>query len=313
MAVEMKIPKGKEHKRPGKLDQNQEEKNEDGSHNEDFDHEAVTGSHKDAEEFKELSPEESKRRLGVLLPRMDINKDNVIDKNELTQWIITSFKKLDKEDAAGKLEEHDENDDKKITWAEYLLKAYGYKEKELSEFEKDKSDDMKNFVKMLHEDKAKFTLADVNKDGSLDLEEYTAFTHPHNYMHMAPTEVKRSMEDYDKNKDGFIDMNEFISDITKGKDGSKPDASFRKSEEEHFQSYDTNKDGKLDATEITKWVMPGFTESAGQEADHLMKESDKNKDKKLTVQEILDQYELWVGSQATDYGKHLDEMKKDEL
>ena len=69
---------------------------------------------------------------------------------------------------------------------------------------------------MLHEDKAKFDLADANKDGSLDLEEYTAFTHPHNYLHMAPVEVKRTMDDYDKNKDGFIDLTEFVGDGGKG-------------------------------------------------------------------------------------------------
>jgi len=52
-------------------------------HDNSFDHEAILGSKKDAEEFDELSPEEAKRRLKVLLSKMDRNLDESIDRNEL--------------------------------------------------------------------------------------------------------------------------------------------------------------------------------------------------------------------------------------
>ena len=46
-----------------------------GEHNDDFDHEAILGNKKTATEFDTLSPEESKRRLRLLVTRdgMDAN------------------------------------------------------------------------------------------------------------------------------------------------------------------------------------------------------------------------------------------------
>ena len=49
-------------------------------HDSAFDHEAILGSRKEAEEFDELDPEEAKRRLGVLLKKMDRDNDEAIDR-----------------------------------------------------------------------------------------------------------------------------------------------------------------------------------------------------------------------------------------
>ena len=49
-------------------------------HNNAFDHEAILGSRKEAEEFDELEPEEAKRRLGILLTKMDRDNDEAIDR-----------------------------------------------------------------------------------------------------------------------------------------------------------------------------------------------------------------------------------------
>ena len=43
----------------------------DGAHDSSFDHEAILGSTKEAEEFDQLSPEEAKSRLSVLIDKMD--------------------------------------------------------------------------------------------------------------------------------------------------------------------------------------------------------------------------------------------------
>ena len=76
-------------------------------HDNAFDHEAILGSRKDAEEYDDLPPEEAKRRLGVsclnfffslmfvsqvLLGKMDRNLDEQIDRKELYAWILRSFK-----------------------------------------------------------------------------------------------------------------------------------------------------------------------------------------------------------------------------
>lgn len=50
------------------------------------------GSVKEAEEFDKLPIEESKRRLGILLTKMDLNNDKYIERNELKAWILRSFR-----------------------------------------------------------------------------------------------------------------------------------------------------------------------------------------------------------------------------
>ena len=44
---------------------------------------------------------------------------------------------------------------------------------------------------------------------------------------------------------------------------------------------------------------------AKEEAQHLFSETDTNKDMKLSYTEIVDKHQLWVGSQATDYGRQM--------
>lgn len=66
---------------------------DDGEHYMEFDHEAMLGSVKEAEEFHQLSPEESKNRLHILVStKIDTNSDQFIDKHELKAHILRSFK-----------------------------------------------------------------------------------------------------------------------------------------------------------------------------------------------------------------------------
>lgn len=49
------------------------------------------GSKKLEEEFDELSPEEAKRRLSILVKQMDTDKNGIITEEELKKWIGYSF------------------------------------------------------------------------------------------------------------------------------------------------------------------------------------------------------------------------------
>ena len=65
---------------------------------------------------------------------------------------------------------------------------------------------------MVQDDALKFNMADENKDGILDLEEYYAFQHPWNYNHMHLLEIRNAFKDHDHNKDSFIDLKEYLGD-----------------------------------------------------------------------------------------------------
>ena len=78
---------------------------------------------------------------------------------------------------------------------------------------------------------------------------------------------------------------------------------------------DKNKDGFLDEAEIIAWVIPDNNEIATDEVNHLFAGADEDVDGLLSVKEIIDNHELFVGSEATDYGEHLHDPDRfdDEL
>ncbi len=63
---------------------------------------------------------------------------------------------------------------------------------------------------MILADKDKYHAADVNGDGVLDKSEYPAFMHPYDFPHMHDSEIRRIVQQYDKNNDNTIDISEYI-------------------------------------------------------------------------------------------------------
>ena len=57
------------------------------------------------------------------------------------------------------------------------------------------------------------------------------------------------------------------------------------------------------------------SEIADDEVDHLFSSADDDLDEKLSFDEILEHHDVFVGSEATDYGEHLTNLHRfdDEL
>lgn len=73
-----------------------------------------------------------------------------------------------------------------------------------------------------------------------------------------------------------------------------------------FNSYrDKNGNGVLDENEVKNWILPDDFDHADAEARHLIYEADHDADEQLTKDEVLNRYDLFVGSQATDFGEAL--------
>lgn len=183
---------------------------EDDEHNTDFDHEAILGSAKDAEEFDHLPPEEAKKRLAILLEKMDLDSDKYISPVELKQWIIRSFKSLSEEESKEKYSEVDLDKNGEVTWDEYKAETYGLEnDAENSIFSgKEHAEEQR----LMQNDKELFVAADLSKDGKLDEKEFLAFTHPEEAPHMLEVILKQTLEEKDTNKDGSIDFQEYIGD-----------------------------------------------------------------------------------------------------
>ncbi|EZA61006.1 Reticulocalbin-2 [Ooceraea biroi] len=271
-----------------------------GEHHQEFDHEAILGSVKEAEEFDKLPIEESKKRLGILLTKMDLNNDKYIERNELKAWILRSFSMLSAEESKDRFDDADTDQDGRVNWDEVLIDAYG---NDPEDFPPEES--------MMEDEKETFEAADVNKDGYLDTEEFKAYTHPEETPRMFPLLVNQSLKDKDKDKDGYISFQEFIGDRAASKDKK-----WLLSEKDKFDfDHDKNADGRLDSEEILSWLVPSNEDIADDEVDHLFAGSDDDHDNRLSFDEILDHHDIFVGSEATDYGDHLNDIERfmDEL
>ncbi|KAG7459877.1 hypothetical protein MATL_G00215100 [Megalops atlanticus] len=272
-----------------------------------YDHEAFLGK-EEAKTFDQLTPEESKERLAKIVDRIDRDGDNHISHEELHQWIKHRHRKYIKEDVDKQLKEYDLNKDGKVTWEEYKNKTYGYF---LDEQYHD-PDEKFSYKSMLARDERRFKTADGNGDGIATREELAAFLHPEEYDHMKDIVVTETIEDIDQNGDGLINLEEYIGDMFSPEDGeSEPE--WVQTERKQFSEFrDVNHDGALDASEVSKWILPGEIDHADNEARHLIHETDTDKDGKITKAEILANWNMFVGSQATNYGEDLTK-KHDEL
>lgn len=280
-------------------------------HDAKFDHDAFLGKDQ-AAEFDELTPEKSKEKLAKLVPKMDSNGDGFIEEAELKDHINFMQKRYVNNDVERTWKNYKSEKivDGKIGWRDYREMVYGSPDgvgQELSP----------EYTKMIARDEKRWAAADYDSDGKMDRTEYGCFMHPEDCDHMRDIVVEETVQDIDKNKDGVVDLEEYIGDMYRPSDypelnGKEPD--WVQSEREMFKEHrDKNADGKLDKDEMRDWIMPVGFDHADAEAKHLVASADDDKDGKLSAEEIIAHYDTFVGSQATDYGEQLQKHDPSDL
>ena len=267
----------------------------------DYDHDAFVGK-EEAETFKELSPEESRRRLGIIVDKIDVDGDGHVTEGELEKWIVFTQTRYIREDSDKQFRSHDTDGNNKVHWDEYKQQTYGF----LSDEDMAASEDQDfSYAQMIVRDQRRWNKADVDGDNECSIDEFRAFLHPEEFDHMKEIVTKETLEDIDKNKDGFVDLDEYIGDMFRQEDG-EAEPEWVATEREQFTKYrDVNQDGKLDEKEIRAWIMPDDYNHAEAEAKHLIYEADDDKDGELSKEEVLAHHDRFVGSQATDWGEAL--------
>ncbi|KRT81335.1 HLH domain-containing protein [Oryctes borbonicus] len=275
---------------------------QDEEHNLQYDHEAFLGE--DSKAFDQLPPEESRRRLGLIVDKIDFNKDGFVNQEELKDWIRYTQKRYIMEDVDRQWKQHNPENKDKVVWEDYRKLVYGFLDS-MDPKEADKDDEGFSYKAMLKRDRRRWSVADSDGDDALTKEEFAAFLHPEETGHMRDVVVLETMEDIDKDKDGKISINEYIGDMYRGEENEE-EPEWVKSEREQFSKYrDTNADGYMTEEEVKNWIMPPDFDHAEAEARHLIYETDSDADQQLTKEEILNKYDLFVGSQATDFGEAL--------
>ena len=69
-------------------------------------------------------------------------------------------------------------------------------------------------------------------------------------------------------------------------------------EMEAFLTFDKNVNGQLDSDEIREWLIPSEYDPAEAEFDHLLSHADRNNDKLLDLNELLDNYAILMDYQV---------------
>jgi len=269
---------------------------------EDFDVKAFLGSQTEADEYAKIPKEDQILGLKKLFPKIDEDGNGNISKPELIKWITNSLMKLKKEEAEKRFPDHDYDSDGKFSWKDHVYSVYG----------SDVTDEeIKNGVPGIEgeeedykEQLELFRVADVDKNNEISWDEFGAFFRPEDFPHTQEFEIKKILKSYDADKNGGLDLQEFL----KAELHELDDPEWVKIETERFhKNWDADGDGLLKGVEIRAWWMPNNEEIAKEEVEHLFGVADADADATLSLEEVVDNLETFVGSQATNYGVHIED------
>ncbi|VDK83148.1 unnamed protein product [Litomosoides sigmodontis] len=266
------------------------------------DHKAVIGSRKEAEIFDDLSPDEAKRRLEILARKMDRDNDGYVTREELEEVIKKNMIALDLEESNDRFREMDTNQDNLVTWNEYVQESFGDIDQENEMIDADDK-------RLLEDDWRFFLTADQDKDERLSNSEFHAFQNPESFPHMHTALIEVTMKEKDKNRDGKITLDEFLDDLV----GDRKSEWYTVEKNRFERDYDKDGNGFLEGSEIASWLVTSLETTAAEEVEHLMSKADKDNDGRLSIDEIVNESDLFVGSEATNHGENLIDLSHDEL
>jgi len=280
---------------------------EQGHHDLHYDHEQFLGPAA-AKEFDTLTSDEAKRRLKLMLPKIDKDNNGSLTIDELKTHIEYMSHRYVEEDAKRCWSMHTRYIiDGNFNWTGYMQSYFGTQDpKEIKD---------PQYQKLYRKDKRRWRMADGNQDDVLDLVEFRCFVHPESCPHTKILRVDETLDDMDRNKDDYVTFDEYIlSTFPVKEDDLKAMPEWMQYELNVFQTWrDKNNDTKMDRNEIREWLMPSDYDSGLAEARHLLALADDDKDGVLSYDEIVGHHEVFVGSQATNYGNQLKKHDPTEL
>ncbi|OPJ70101.1 reticulocalbin-2 isoform B [Patagioenas fasciata monilis] len=245
-------------------------------------------------------PVPPQRRLRAIVRKIDSDGDGLLSKEELSSWIQQSFKHYVTQEAKQHFNDYDKDGDGLVSWKEYNMQMYDrvidFDENTVLEDQEEES---------FRQEKKRFEKANRDDVPELNVDEFVAFEHPEEAEYMTDFVIQEALEEHDKDGDGFVSLEEFLGDYRRDPT-AREDPEWILVEKDRFvNDYDKDNDGKLNPQELLSWIVPNNQGIAQEEALHLIEEMDLNDDKKLSEAEILKNQDLFLNSEATDYGRQL--------
>uniref|UniRef100_A0A8U8BY26 Uncharacterized protein n=1 Tax=Geospiza parvula TaxID=87175 RepID=A0A8U8BY26_GEOPR len=126
-----------------------------------YDHAALWGA-QEAREQRELPPEESRRRLGLLVGLMDADASGLLSRAELRAWILRRHRGSRQAALRSESARLDRDSDGVVTWHEFSAQSFG----DTQDF--GGSPDPEAHRKLLERSRRRFRAADEDGDGRLE-------------------------------------------------------------------------------------------------------------------------------------------------
>ncbi|GAA29325.2 reticulocalbin-1 [Clonorchis sinensis] len=274
-------------------------------HDVNFDHAAFLGS-ETAKEYSKLTPEQSREKLKEIIRKIDKDADGKVTEKEMKEWIAYVAKVGQQQVTEKRWSEVNQQGLNPLPWEVYVEASYGKEEDRLKDVET--ADAYRRVVK---QDKRRWDAADLDKDNALTKEEFADFLNPEDKAHMRDAVIDELLEAVDTDRNGQVSEREYLDDLARAYqtplvDG-EPEPDWVAREREQYQKHrDIDHNGFMDRSEVGEWVMPTGYDPIEAETQHLFYHADIDKDDVLTPEEILDKQDLFVSSQATNYGTVLD-------
>ncbi|XP_039278902.1 45 kDa calcium-binding protein [Nilaparvata lugens] len=195
-----------------------------------------------------------------------------------------------------------------VSWDEYhnyFLKQNSMPDEYIENHEEKHAGLDKKLRETISRDKASWFEAAHTDPDYLTLDEFLAFRHPESSHATILSLVEELLDKLDRNDDDILNEDEFAQ--LKVGEAEAGEALLSQGEQERREEFrnlvDANGDGEADKKEIVKYIDPKNPRHAREEAITLVTLADTSHDGKLSLAEVLNKMDLFLGSKMVDTAK----------
>ncbi|KAF4527488.1 hypothetical protein B566_EDAN014542 [Ephemera danica] len=261
----------------------------------------------------EINTAEPEKLIEEIFHKADTDGNGLLSLKELVNWININIQQhinqAMKENFV--LFSQIDNDPKNglISWQEYhhyFLQKKGINESYVKNHDKKHKGLVRSIKEAIMRDRAAWSEAARSDPDNLNLDEFLAFRHPESSHATIITLVDELIDKFDRDGDETLTETEFAS-LRSDDETEQIREELTQGEAERRREFreiiDKNGDGRADRKELLMYIDPRNPRHARDEAETLVVLSDKDKDGNLSLAEILNKMDLFLGSKMVNAAK----------
>jgi Ca2+-binding EF-hand superfamily protein len=255
----------------------------------------------------EEEEEVDEAEVAEFMMSVDVNKDGVLTRTEVTAWLKTKKEESLTEEVQLQWVQYDANNDGTISWVEFKEATFSSlaMEREVKSVEKDR---------YLAQEWRKFERADVDHNETLNFEEFRTTLYPNLYDHMLEYMVEEMLQDFDNNSDNTISLEEYIGIFASYFEEDPFNVDQMSSHlKGYFQEHDENKDGQLNKDELRDFALSSDEFQPKKQSEELVSAIDDDKDGELSHEEVMKKFQLFKNSLERTQSHPVEDTPADDI